>query len=141
MNIQDVGKLSSGTQLRQYVNKTTKERNPLNVQNLWKVLFPTENSSYTNKFTERNYMSVSHVGKDALGLLSLRQHQKSHREERPYECKERKETLTCCISLKDHLKNHRGKKPFEYKVCRESFLPCGNLKQHQNIHTHRRETL
>ena len=68
-------------------------------------------------------------------LLTLKQHQITHKGERNFHCKICRKSFKRSRTLKDHQLIHMGEKNHKCSVCEKKFTHLNSLKRHQLLHT------
>uniref|UniRef100_A0A672GW47 C2H2-type domain-containing protein n=1 Tax=Salarias fasciatus TaxID=181472 RepID=A0A672GW47_SALFA len=80
----------------------------------------------------RKKFPCSDCEKSCNSAAELRDHQRTHTGERPFQCSfcdKRFWTLTT------HMRTHTGEKPYSCTQCSKSFVAPGELRRHTRIHT------
>ncbi|XP_067124366.1 oocyte zinc finger protein XlCOF6-like [Centruroides vittatus] len=68
----------------------------------------------------------------------LKSHQKTHIEERPFKCDICNKGFKWRYQLKSHQKTHSEEQPFKCDICNKGFKWRGQLKSHQKTHSEER---
>ncbi|XP_034043633.1 zinc finger protein 546-like [Thalassophryne amazonica] len=66
---------------------------------------------------------------------TLVRHERLHTGITPYHCLECGKTFSQQWTLTTHMRTHRGEKPYSCKQCDKSFVAPGELRRHTRIHT------
>ena len=64
----------------------------------------------------------------------LKEHERTHKREKPFKCSKCDKNFSIAGHLKKHERTHTGEKPFECTTCFKSFSQEGNLKRHEKTH-------
>ncbi|MDP0561847.1 MAG: C2H2-type zinc finger protein [Candidatus Endonucleobacter sp. (ex Gigantidas childressi)] len=74
-------------------------------------------------------------GKAFRSPWHLREHERTHTMERPYDCKECGKSFSAKGNLSIHMRIHSDERPFRCTGCDMVFKSNQNLRQHKKIHT------
>ncbi|XP_069829367.1 zinc finger protein 514-like [Dendropsophus ebraccatus] len=73
--------------------------------------------------------------KSFLRSTQLREHERTHTGERPYQCLKCPKSFSRSTQLKDHQRTHTGERPFQCTECGKTFTHSSNLIHHRRTHT------
>eukprot|EP00347_Sterkiella_histriomuscorum_P013460 403364628 len=85
------------------------------------------------------FFNCNHSGCDKVFNCkkALKEHERTHNEDRPFKCDLCDQTFTQYSSLQKHARVHDKKKPYKcnFDGCDQAFSQVSNLIRHQRIHT------
>lgn len=85
---------------------------------------PTHKKSKMCRFCGKGFRNATH----------LKNHERIHTGERPFECKLCQKAFSERSALKRHQRVHSGERPFSCQGCEKRFAHLTNLRKHQHVH-------